>query len=169
MLNIIELTPDNFYDKSTVLREKSLPVTDFGDDFQKEVDSMIETFNHWKIAVGLSAPQVGIKKRFALVNISKGKSEPTLVIVNPIITNTSGKKDIKKESCMSLPKVRGDVERRYKLSIIYQDRLGKKQTLNAEGFFARVILHEIDHLDGVLFVDRMDSKSALEPLDISWE
>jgi peptide deformylase len=169
MLDIIQLSPSDFNSKTTVLREKSLPVTDFGGDFQKEVDSILETFHHWKISVGLSAPQVGIKKRLAAINISKGKTEPTLVIVNPIITNSSGKKDIKKESCLSLPQVRGDVERRYKLSIMYQDRNGKKQTLSAEGFYARVILHEIDHLDGILFVDRMDNESELETLDIPWE
>ena len=99
MLDIIQLSPAEFNSKTTVLREKSLPVTDFGDDFQKEVDSVLETFYHWKISVGLSAPQVGIKKRFAVINISKDKTDPTLVIVNPIITNSSGKKDIKKESC----------------------------------------------------------------------
>lgn len=169
MLNVIQLTPDQFYDAAVGLREKSLPVTDFGSDFQHEVEAVIETFESWKIAVGLSAPQVGIKKRFAIININKEKALPHLIIVNPIITNAAGKKDSKKESCLSLPQVRGDVERRYKVSVKYQDRMGNKETLNAEGFLARVILHEIDHLDGILFVDRMDTGASLEPLDIPWE
>lgn len=169
MLDIIQLTPELFYDKNIELREKSEEVKDFGNELQKEIDEIISTLNGWKIAIGLSAPQVGIKKRIAIINLSKNKTEDPLIIVNPIITNQSGKKNIKKESCMSLPNVRGDVERRHKISIMFQDRFGLRKTLNAEGFLARVIMHEIDHLDGILFVDRMHSNTELEKADMIWE
>jgi peptide deformylase len=169
MLNIIQLNSENFFDKSSVLREKSESVTDFGSFFQNEVDELLRTFHNWQIAVGLSAPQIGIKKRFFVVNLSNNKSEPDLIIVNPIITNTSGKKDIKKESCLSLPNVRGNVERRYNLALTYLDRYGKEQNFSCEGFIARVVLHEIDHLDGILFVDRMTNGAVLEPLNIAWK
>jgi peptide deformylase len=164
---VIQLNKEHFYDKGSILRIISTPVKSFGDDFQIEVDNLIDTLNNWNIAVGLSAPQIGIKKRFAVIRINK-EDEP-LVIVNPIVTNLSGKKDGKKESCLSLPKFRGSVQRRFKLSFTYQDRFGTFSNMDTEGFTARVILHEIDHLDGILFVDRMEDNSILEEFDIAWE
>ncbi len=168
-LQVIQLTGDNIYSKETTLRQASATVTDFGDDFQKEIDSLLETFYSWKIAVGLSAPQVGIQKRIAIINMDKSKTENTLVIINPEIQSESGKKDIKKESCLSIPSVRGEVERRHKIHITYQDRHGIKKQLGVDGFLARIFMHEIDHLNGILFVDRMNSEATLEPLDIKWE
>jgi len=100
-----------------------------------------------------------------VINLNENKEEPTLILVNPKILSTSGKKDKKKESCMSLPHYRGEVERRYKISISYLDRIGKAAQLDAEGFLARVISHEIDHLEGILYIDRMESLSSLEPVD----
>lgn len=168
-LQVIQLIGDNIYNKETSLRRPSATVTDFGDEFQKEVDSLLETFYGWKIAVGLSAPQVGIQKRVAIVNMDKTKPEETLVIINPEIQSESGKKDVKKESCLSVPGVRGEVERRHKIHITYQDRHGVKKQLGAEGFLARIFMHEIDHLNGILFVDRMSADAKLEPLDMKWE
>lgn len=167
ILELIQLEKKDFFNKASKLRDRSLPVTDFGVDFQQEVDNLLETFMSWKIAVGLSAPQVGIKKRLAVISLDKN-NEP-LIIVNPVIISDSGKKDTKKESCMSLPNVRGDVVRRYKLSVKFQDRFGEEKSIDAEGFLARVILHEIDHLDGILFVDRMDNNKQLEDFNIQWE
>ena len=168
-LQVIQLVGDNIYTKETTLRQASSTVTDFGDDFQKEVDSLLETFYSWKIAVGLSAPQVGLQKRIAIINMDKSKPEDTLIIINPEIQSESGKKDIKKESCLSIPSVRGVVERRHKIHITYQDRHGIKKQLGAEGFLARIFMHEIDHLNGILFVDRMAPEEKLEPLDMKWE
>jgi len=167
ILDIIQLEKKHFYDKQSLLRRESVPVEDFGAEFQKEVNNLLETIDSWKIAIGLSAPQVGIRKRVAIVKVNK--DETPLIIVNPQITSLSGKKDTKKESCLSLPGVRGNVQRRYKLSLSYQDRFGELHTLNAESFFARVILHELDHLDGILFVDRMDNDESLEDFDLVWE
>jgi peptide deformylase len=168
-LKVIQLTGDNIYSKETSLRKPSELVTDFGKDFQDEVDTLLETFYSWKIAIGLSAPQVGIQKKIAIINMDKTKMDETLIIINPEIQSESGKKDIKKESCLSIPNYRGGVERRHKIHITYQDRNGIKKQMGAEGFLARVFMHEIDHLNGILFVDRMDENSELEPLDIKWE
>ena len=168
-LEVIQLTGDNIYSKETSLRQASATVTDFGDEFQKEVDTLLETFYSWKIAVGLSAPQVGIQKRIAIINMDKSKHEDTFVIINPQIQSESGKKDVKKESCLSIPSVRGEVERRHKIHFTYQDRHGVKKQLGADGFLARIFMHEIDHLNGILFVDRMNPDAKLEPLDIKWE
>ena len=92
-----------------------------------------------------------------------------MIIVNPEILSESGKKDIKKESCLSVPRVRGPVERRDKIQVKYQDRYGEFYTSEFSGFQARVIMHEIDHLNGILFVDRLLPNSQLEPLDLKWE
>lgn len=167
--DIIQLKKSDFYNKDVCLRNKSIVVTDFGDEFQKEVDSLIETFRLWKIAVGLSAPQIGIFKRFSIINLDKSLPEDDLIIVNPEIKASSGKKVIKKESCMSLPQVRGEVERRDKIVLSYQDRYGNTNEIKLEGFKSRVVQHEIDHLDGVLFVDRMKPDKELEDLELKWE
>lgn len=167
--NIIQLDKDDFYKKDVSLRKQSELVTDFGSKFQEEADILIETFRKWKIAVGLSAPQIGIFKRFSVINLDKSNINDDLIIVNPIILSLTGKKDIKKESCMSLPQVRGDVERRDKLHLSYLDRFGNTNEIKLEGFKSRVVLHEIDHLDGILFVDRMNPDKPLESIDLKWE
>lgn len=167
--DIIQLEKSDFYKKEVSLRNKSIEVSDFGDEFQKEVDILIDTFRKWKIAVGLSAPQIGIFKRFSIINLDKSIIDDDLIIVNPVIKSLTGKKDIKKESCMSLPQVRGEVERRDKLVLAYQDRYGNPNEIKLEGFKSRVVQHEIDHLDGILFVDRMSPDKILEDLDLKWE
>lgn len=165
ILPILQLNRHEFSKKDTSLRVSSQEVVDFGDSFQKIVDDLIETMKHHKIAIGLAAPQVGIQLKVSVININENKAEPTLIIVNPKILSTSGKKDKKKESCMSLPHYRGEVERKHKISISYQDRFGKPNHLEVEGFLARVLGHEIDHLDGILYIDNMESLSGLEPVD----
>lgn len=122
---------------------------------------------HHKIAIGLAAPQVGIQLRLAVINLNKDKPDDTLIIVNPRVLSTSEKKDKKKEACMSLPNYAGEVERRHKIVIVCQDRYGKEETLEAEGFLARAIAHETYHLEGLLYVDRMSDPSQLEQTDIS--
>lgn len=168
-LQVIQLDSDNIYSKDTTLRVPSATVTDFGSEFQSEVETLLETFYSWKIAIGLSAPQVGIQKKIAIINMDKTKPEDTLILVNPQIQSESGKKDLKKESCLSIPSVRGEVERRHKIHLTYQDRNGTKKQLGVEGFLARIFMHEIDHLNGILFVDRMNPNARLEPLDLTWE
>lgn len=165
ILPIMQLNRHEFSKKDSSLKVQSQEVVDFGESLQKIIDDLIETMKHHKIAIGLSAPQVGIQIKVSVINLNKNKTEPTLIIVNPRILSTSGKKDKKKESCMSVPHFRGEVERKHKISILYQDRFGKPQHLEAEGFLARVISHEIDHVEGTLYIDKMESLSGLEPVD----
>jgi len=165
VLSILQLDRHEFSKKDTSLRVSSKEVIDFGESFQKKVDDLIETMKHHKIAIGLAAPQVEIPLKVSVINLNETKTEPTLIIVNPKILSTSGKKDKKKESCMSLPHYRGEVERKHKISISYQDRFGKSRHLNAEGFLARVIGHEIDHLEGILYIDKMEGLVDLESVD----
>ncbi|WP_246940080.1 peptide deformylase [Bacillus pinisoli] len=97
--------------------------------------------------VGLAAPQIGIEKQIAIVEDDDGNVIP---IINPVILEQSGSQ-IGPEGCLSFPGLFGDVERPFKIKIRAQDKFGKFFTLTAEDFFARVILHEMDHLEGILF------------------
>lgn len=169
VLNVIQLKREDFFNPDVTLRQKSASVTDFGSDFQKEVDDLVETFRAWKISVGLSAPQIGIFKRVAIINIDKANQAKDLIIVNPDIISEGGKKDKKKESCLTFPKVRGEVERRENIHISFQNRYGKHEEVRLHGFEARAVLHEIDHLNGILFVDRIKEGKYLEDLDIEWK
>lgn len=166
ILPLVQLDKNDFNTEKTSLRRESNEVTDFGNDFQNFINDLIETFHDHKISVGLAAPQVGVQQKVSVININKkDKPDDMLIIVNPIIISTSGQKDTKKESCMSLPHYQGKVIRRKKIHISYQDRFGKKHTLKTQGFLARVIAHEIDHLEGYLYVDRMESDETLEHAD----
>lgn len=166
ILPLVQLKLEEIGSKEPPLRVACEEVLDFGPVFQEIVNDLVETFIAHKIAIGLAAPQVGIRLKLTIININKNKSQDTLILVNPKVLETSGKKDKKKESCMSLPDYAGEVERRTKISISYQDRFGSNRALKAEGFLARVIAHEIDHLNGLLYVDRMRDVSELIKTEI---
>lgn len=164
-LPMVQIKKGYFNIRNTSLRSKSTEVTSFDDELQSIIDDLIETLEKSKIAVGLSAPQVGILLRISLINLDLERKQPTIILINPKIILLSGKKDKKKESCLSIPGYRGEVERRYKLEIEAKDRFSKSHKIKAEGFLARVIQHEIDHLDGILCIDRMKDLNKLEPVD----
>lgn len=163
--SIVQLVPAEFSNKHVALRIRSNEVTEFGQELQDLIINLVDTMKAHDIAIGLAAPQIGVSSRVAVVNLSEQKHEPTLVIVNPIIVSQSGKRDKKKESCMSVPHFRGEVERRERIAVRYQDETGAYKHLEAKGFLARVLSHEIDHLDGLLYLDRMKDSNALEPVE----
>lgn len=162
---LIQLDEGDFGNKETQLRIQSDPVLMFDEALDKLINDLLETLNRHAIAVGLAAPQIGVSQRVCVINVSKEKKSDAIVLVNPQIVERSHKAERKKESCMSLPHFRGEVERPVKIRVTYMDRSGRAQSLRAEGFLARVICHEVDHLDGVLYVDRMDNPNRLEPVD----
>lgn len=133
-----------------VLRERSREVTTFDSRLAVLIDDMIDTMFKAN-GVGLAAPQVGILKRVAVVSID---GEKIYELVNPVITNASGRQ-LGEEGCLSIPKKYGIVERPNKIIVEYQDRNGVKKSIKATGFLARAFCHEIDHLDGVLYVDKV--------------
>ena len=136
-----------------VLKQKSTPLTEFGAKEQKLFDDMIETMV-LEDGVGLAAPQVGVSRRILIACPSLKKGEE-FVIVNPHICDFSGtEKGV--EGCLSLPGISGEVVRAKKIRMRYQDRNGKAHDVEAKDFFARIVQHEIDHLDGILLVDRLD-------------
>ncbi|HTQ79958.1 MAG TPA: peptide deformylase [Thermoanaerobaculia bacterium] len=144
----IRLYPD------PVLRERSQEVTQFDATLDKLVADMIETM-HAAPGVGLAAPQVGISRRVAVVDVSVGKNPEDLhVLINPELTLKSGA-DVDVEGCLSLPGITDKVERPVRIQVKALDRQGQPYELEAEGFLARAVCHEIDHLNGVLFTDHL--------------
>lgn len=100
--------------------------------------------------IGLAAPQIGKSLRFTIIKTEDG----ILPLVNPRIVRRSITKDVMEEGCLSIPKVFGDVKRSKMVKVIAQDMAGKEIRFTAKGMFARVIQHEVDHLNGVLFIDK---------------
>ena len=142
-----------------ILRHKAHKVTDFGPDLQSLADDMVETM---RIApgVGLAAPQVGESIRLIVVEYGDEEDEEAphklYVMANPEITRTSQEKIIGAEGCLSIPGIQGEVERFTAVTVKGLNRHGRPMTVKANGWLARIFQHEIDHLDGVLFVDRAE-------------
>ncbi len=141
-----------------VLRQKAVSVSKFTPQLRLLLEDMAETMLEAE-GVGLAAPQVGIAKRIIVVKVDEG----ILEVVNPEITSAKGT-EVDVEGCLSLPGVFGEVPRYDRVTVSGRDRNGKKIELTAEGFLSRVLQHEIDHLDGVLFVDRASRLLSPEEL-----
>ncbi|MBQ9081114.1 MAG: peptide deformylase [Clostridia bacterium] len=131
-----------------VLRQKCFPVEKFDEKLWQLLDDMQETVRHEKGA-GLAAPQVGILRRAVVCDVEEGFFE----LINPRFLKQKGEQS-GIEGCLSVKGKQGMVSRPYKVKIAYQDRYGEEYILEAKGFFARCICHELDHLDGILYIDK---------------
>ena len=133
---------------------------------QKLIDDMIETMHEYK-GVGLAAPQVHVSLRLFVALLEEDPDEKTsaTVIVNPEIVPTAGTREEGWEGCLSIPDIRGMVPRFPDVTVKALDRDGREMELRLKKFSARVAQHEADHLDGVLFIDRMASMESLTYLD----
>ena len=140
-----------------VLRRKARKVTEFGPDLQTLIDNMLETMRNAP-GVGLAAPQVAEPLRVIVVEYGdeddEEKPPKTYALVNPEITRFSKESVVGTEGCLSVPNMVGDVERPEAVTVKGLNRHGQPTTIKAKGWLARIFQHEIDHLDGVLFVDR---------------
>jgi peptide deformylase len=134
------------------LRKVCDPVTSFDEDLTALATRMFELMREEQ-GVGLAAPQVGITKRLFVMNAT-GKPEDDRVVVNPVLSDADGN-DIGEEGCLSLPKIRADIDRALTLTLKAHDLKGKPFTETATGFIARVWQHEYDHLNGIMLIDRM--------------
>ena len=132
------------------LRRRAEPVNVVDDDVRRLIDDMLETM-YDAPGIGLSAPQVNIAKRVVTIDLSKDQSAP-LCLVNPEIRSVSGETETE-EGCLSVPDVYEIVKRPERVRICAFDRDGRSREIEAEGALAVCIQHEIDHLDGRLFVD----------------
>ena len=136
-----------------VLRKKARLVEKTGIDEQKLAYDMIETMRSAK-GVGLAAPQIGVSKRIIVVEDAEGDNKVVLTLINPKITQKKGKVKFC-EGCLSLPGISSDVVRPEFITVEAQNLDGDLLKINAEGLFARIIQHEMDHLDGIVFIDRI--------------
>ncbi len=156
-----------------ILRRPGKPVHTFGAELQTLVADMVETM-HAEEGVGLAAQQVDQALMVCVVDVSglpdeeldyqlDGLRPPIelimpLALVNPVVRRLPGKTLVGEEGCLSFPGIRGDVPRAEAVEVDFQDTAGKKHRLVCKGWFARVIQHEVDHLNGVLFIDRMERR-----------
>ena len=136
-----------------ILRKKSLPLENVNDSTRKLLDDMLQTM-YAAPGIGLAAVQIGILKRIIVVDISKKEEEKKpIFLINPVITFKSKETSLFEEGCLSLPGHFAEIERPAKCKIEYINYNGKKAELGAEGLLSTCIQHEIDHLNGVLFID----------------
>lgn len=144
-----------------ILRQKALPIERVDDDLRKTLDDMLETM-YDAPGVGLAANQVNIARRFIVVDAGNkkdddGASRSPICLINPEIVSYGDEVTSYEEGCLSLPDVHVDIERPTDITVRYLDRDGEAQELQAEGFLATVIQHEVDHLDGKLIIDFLSS------------
>ena len=136
-----------------ILRQKSLPINKVGKEEQRLMDDMLETMYDAN-GIGLAAIQIGVPKRIIVMDISKNdeKNNP-MYFINPVIKNKNLETSTYEEGCLSVPNFFAEVDRPKKCDVEYLDYEGKKKLLNAEGLLATCIQHEMDHLEGILFID----------------
>ena len=131
-----------------VLRQTTTPVTEITPDLLRLAEDMLETM-YVARGIGLAAPQVGRTERLAVIDLGGAP----LVLFNPVVTASSSAAEKSEEGCLSIPEVYGDVERPARVTVAYVDRHGAQQVIEADDLLGRCLQHEIDHLDGKLFLD----------------
>ena len=135
-----------------ILRQISSPVQKVGKDERKIMDDMLETM-YAANGIGLAAIQIGIPKRIIVIDLKIENKKNPLYFVNPIIKNKDNLKSTYEEGCLSVPNQFAQIDRPKKCDVDYLDYDGEKKILKAEGLLATCIQHEMDHLEGILFID----------------
>ncbi len=138
-----------------ILRKKAEPIVTFDKKLRKFVDDMIDVM-YVEDGIGLAAPQIGFSRRVVVVDASElVKDEYPRGFINPEIIEFSEETDVREEGCLSIPGVHEEVVRSTRIVVKYQDEKGREFTEAYSGWLARILQHEIDHLNGILFVDRI--------------
>ena len=135
-----------------LLREISKPVESVGKEEQELMDDMLDTMYDAN-GIGLAAIQIGIPKRIIVMDIGKDEKKEPRYFVNPVIVNKDKIKNTHEEGCLSVPDQFAEIDRPSKCEVEYLDYNGEKKLLKAEGLLATCIQHEMDHLEGILFID----------------
>ncbi|ELS02027.1 peptide deformylase [Xenococcus sp. PCC 7305] len=144
-----------------VLRQPAKRVAKIDDNIRKLAKEMLQTM-YSQDGIGLAAPQVGVNKQLIVVDCELDKPDsPPLVLINPKITRSSKQICSAEEGCLSIPGVYLDVTRPEAIEVSFKDENGKPRKIQAKDLLARVIQHEMDHLNGVMFVDRVENEIAL--------
>jgi len=137
------------YEEDEILRKKSRPVQEITPKLLELLDDMVETMRD-KNGVGLAAPQIGVLKRVVVIDVGEGLHE----LINPEIVSTEGTQE-EREGCLSLPGKSGFVERPMKTVVKALNRHGEEITVEGEAFMSIALNHELDHLDGILYIDKV--------------
>ncbi len=149
---------------SPVLHQKAKRVRKIDDSIQKLIDDMIETMYQLGGAAGLAAPQVGIPLQVVVIDLPESG---LITLINPQVVKSSGEHEVM-EGCLSLPGYRGSIKRAESVTVKGRDRYGKEVRIKAEELLAQVLQHEVDHINGVVYVDHLESMDNLykaEPED----
>lgn len=153
-----EVKPNKIYEvvkfPDPVLHKRGEPVTEFGPELEQFVDDMFESM-YAAQGIGLAAPQIGVSKQITVIDVSfKERPEEKLVLINPEIIEKSGKQ-YEEEGCLSLPDIREKVDRAARVKVRAQNAQGEFFEVEGDELLARALQHEIDHLHGVLFIERL--------------
>ena len=143
-----------------VLRQKAKRVRNIDASIERLIDNMLETMPVVS-GMGLAAPQVGVSLRVAVIGIPE---EETIVLINPQIVKRSGE-HLVEEGCLSIPGYRGEIKRSVSVTVKWRNRQGKEVRLKATELLAQALEHEIDHLNGVLYIDHLESPDKLHRLE----
>ena len=143
-----------------ILKQISTEVIEIDEKLDEDLRDLEETLDASPGCVGIAAPQIGVLKRVVLIDASRNRkpveNHGRLLLINPKVIESEGA-ILGREGCLSLPHLTANVTRAEKIKVEYEDRSGQKTVLESKDFEARVILHEMDHLDGLLFLDRVSS------------
>ena len=148
----------------SVLRQKARRVPRIDSSIQQLIDDMVETMQQTK-GVGLAAPQVGVSLR--VVVLQKPGEEP-IAIINPEIVKRAGEQEVT-EGCLSIPGYAGEIKRSVSVTVKGRNRQGKTIRIKATGLMAQVLEHEIDHLDGLLYIDHIEGQDKLHKIETETE
>jgi peptide deformylase len=152
------------YDPDPILRDKAKRIKTFDASLRKLAEDMFETM-HANAGVGLAAPQIGLSIRLLVAELTADREEGEkgfkVALVNPEIVKESGEKLIGPEGCLSIPGWVGEVPRHASVTVKAQSLEGKEVRIKANDYYARVLQHEIDHLNGILFTDRVVNLDSL--------
>ena len=140
-----------------VLRQKAKRVTKIDDSIQKLIDDMIDTLRADPNRAGLAAPQVGVLLRIAVIEVPE---QELIIMINPEIVKKEGER-IVQEGCLSVPGYFGEIKRAVTVKFKAQNRFGKEFRLKAQGLLAQALEQEIEHLDGILYIDHLESPEKL--------
>ena len=152
---------------SPILRKNSKKVKHFGQALQDLIEDMVETM-HATQGLGFAAPQIGVSQQVIVIQLPEDEEDPQsgklYVLCNPEIVKAIGEEE-SEEGCLSVPGFAGDVQRAGVVTVKGLDRHGKKIRIKAEGLLARAFQHEIDHINGALFIDRVDSPEKIRRIE----
>jgi peptide deformylase len=136
-----------------VLRQRAVPVAAVDDEVRQLIDEMLETM-YDADGVGLAAPQIGISRRIIVIDVNE-QEVPAFGLINPVVVERSDDAERGEEGCLSIPGLKEIVERSARVVVNGLDRDGNPRRIEATGLLARALQHEIDHLEGILFLDRV--------------